>query len=239
MNISNLKLDENWRVFFEAEFEKEYMKTLFAFLSNEIESGKNIFPISSLWFDSFETLEFDKIKCVVLGQDPYFSIDKLIGKPQAVGKSFSVPKGAKIPPSLRNIYKEMKRDLGINVPNHGDISCWASEGVFMLNASLTVEEGLAGSHLKRGWQEFTKSALKFLNDNRKDIVFLSWGNFAHKCCEIIDENKHHVIKTSHPSPLGATKSSENIPAFMGSGCFSKANNILENLGKSPIVWDVR
>ncbi len=207
------------------------MSDLLSFLDDEINNGTTIYPTQALWFKAFE-LPLSDIKLTIVGQDPYFNAN------QAMGLSFSVPIGEKIPPSLRNIYKELYSDLGMSVPIHGDLSRWQQQGIFLLNASLTVAAGEPGSHLKKGWQRFTLAAIEHINQQCRATVFLAWGAFAHKCCAKVDTERHVVVKTSHPSPLGAYKTMKVAPAFLGSNCFSGVNEYLKKQGKEMIDWSV-
>jgi len=223
-------IDPSWQPFFESQLTQPKIVQLFEYLAQQQAQGITIYPPQSLWFRAFE-LPIEQIKLTILGQDPYFNPN------QAMGLSFSVPASEKIPPSLRNIFKELTSDLGQPAASHGDLSRWANEeGIFLLNASLTVEAGNAGSHLKQGWQQLTLAALDFINQQCKQTVFLAWGAFAHKCCNNIDLQRHQVIKTSHPSPLGAYKVMKTAPAFLGSNCFSQANDYLIAHDKQPISW---
>ncbi|MFC1747618.1 uracil-DNA glycosylase [Pseudomonadota bacterium] len=224
------QLDPAWRSHIESELAQDYFQQLDKFLSTEKKNGATIYPPRDQWFNAFLYTPFNDIKVVIVGQDPYH------GEGQAHGLSFSVPPGIKIPPSLRNIYKELSRDLGMNIPTSGNLEAWAKQGVLLLNASLTVREGEANSHSKKGWLTFTNACIKQINEQREGVVFLAWGRFAHDVCSIVDTNKHCVIKTSHPSPLGATKTGKDFTAFMGSGCFSLANEYLKQQGEQPIRW---
>ncbi len=224
------QLEPDWQAFCEQELGKAYMQTLLAFLTDEAAAGKTIYPPREQWFNAFLHTPFKQIKVVIVGQDPYH------GAGQAHGLSFSVPEGIKIPPSLRNIYKELNRDLGKPIPESGSLEAWADQGVLLLNASLTVREGEANSHSKKGWLKFTNACIEHINSEREGVVFLAWGRFAHEVCSVVDESKHCVIKTSHPSPLGASKSGKDFSAFLGSGCFSKANEYLVQRGKGAIEW---
>ena len=208
------------------------MHELLAFLTEQQKQGILIYPPKSQWFKAFEQ-PMDKIKLTIIGQDPYFN------EGQAMGLSFSVPQGKKIPPSLRNIYKELDSDIGLKPATHGDLTRWAQqEAIFLLNASLTVEAGNAGSHLKKGWHRFTLAAIDYINLHCQHNVFLAWGAFAHKCCEKVDLNRHAVIKTSHPSPLGAYKTMKIAPAFLGSNCFTQVNKYLLQHHKIEIDWRI-
>ncbi len=224
------QLDPAWKAHFEHELSQEYMLKLREFLQSEIRNGVVIYPPNDQWFNAFLYTPFDDIKVVIVGQDPYH------GEGQAHGLSFSVPDGIKIPPSLRNIYKELHRDLGVTIPASGNLEAWARQGVLLLNASLTVRASEANSHSKQGWLKFTNTCIQHINEHKQGVVFLAWGRFAHDVCSVVDRSKHYVIKTSHPSPLGASKTGKDFTAFMGSGCFSLANEYLEQQGKSPIHW---
>ena len=224
------QLDPAWRVHFEHEFAQEYMVKLCEFLKSEQRVGAAIYPPNDQWFNAFLYTPFDDIKVVIIGQDPYH------GEGQAHGLSFSVPDGIKIPPSLRNIYKELSRDLGMKIPVSGNLEDWTKQGVLLLNASLTVRAAEANSHSKQGWLTFTNACIKYINEHKQGVVFLAWGRFAHGVCATVDTSKHCVIKTSHPSPLGASKTGKDFAAFMGSGCFSLANDYLKKVGKQPIHW---
>jgi len=223
---------QSWQPFFQNQFEQQYIKDLFEFIALEQANGTTIYPPQHLWFKAFEQ-PLDNIKLIIIGQDPY------INQGQAMGLSFSVPNDQKIPPSLRNIYKELHSDTGINPPQHGNLTKWAErESIFLLNASLTVEAGNAGSHLKKGWHKFTLAAIEHINQHNSNNVFLAWGAFAHKCCANVDSSRHHVIKTSHPSPLGAYKVMKTAPAFLGSKCFSGVNDYLISHQIPTIDWSL-
>ncbi len=224
------QFDPAWKAHFEHEFAQEYMMELREFLKAEQRVGAVIYPPNDQWFNAFLYTPFDDIKVVIVGQDPYH------GEGQAHGLSFSVPDGIKIPPSLRNIYKELSRDLGMNIPASGNLEAWAKQGVLLLNASLTVRAAEANSHSKQGWLTFTNACIKYINEHKQGVVFLAWGRFAQGVCATVDTSKHCVIKTSHPSPLGASKTGKDFAAFMGSGCFSLANDYLKKVGKQPIQW---
>ena len=226
------QLDPAWKAHFEHEFSQDYMFQLREFLSSEVTSGTVIYPPKDQWFNAFLYTPFNDIKVVIVGQDPYH------GEGQAHGLSFSVPDGVKIPPSLRNIYKELNRDLGMNIPSSGNLQAWARQGVLLLNASLTVRAAEANSHSKQGWLRFTNACIQHINEHKQGVVFMAWGRFAHDVCAVVDSSKHCVIKTSHPSPLGATKTGKDFTAFMGSGCFSLANQYLKQQGKQPIDWSL-
>lgn len=221
----SVKLEASWLAFLQDEFEKDYMKSLKAFLVEEKKSGKIIYPKNEDIFNAFELTPFDKVKVVILGQDPYH------GDGQAHGLSFSVENGVKFPPSLQNIYKELVTDIeGFKIPNHGNLSNWAKQGVLMLNASLTVRANEAGSHQKQGWEIFTDKVIETISQEKEDIVFILWGKFAQVKETLIDTKKHVIIKTAHPSPFSA------YAGFFGSKPFSKTNKILKDLGKEEIDW---
>jgi uracil-DNA glycosylase len=203
------------------------MVQLRQFLKNEKQAGNKIYPKGSDIFNAFNKTPFDKVEVVILGQDPYH------GENQAHGLSFSVQKGITIPPSLRNIYKELQTDIPVFIiPGHGDLTKWAEQGVLLLNASLTVRAGIPGSHQKKGWEEFTDNVIKTISDKKEGIVFILWGSFAQAKAELIDKAKHHIIKSPHPSPFSADR------GFFGSKPFSKTNEILIKEGKKPIDWQI-
>ncbi|MXV50211.1 uracil-DNA glycosylase [Pedobacter sp. HMF7647] len=221
------QLEESWKKVLDQEFEKDYMLKLKLFLQNEKAEGKTIYPPNNLIFNAFNHTPFDKVKVVIIGQDPYH------GKNQAHGLSFSVQKGVTIPPSLRSIYKELSEDItDFKQPKSGDLTKWADQGVLLLNATLTVNAGEPGSHQKKGWEEFTDEAIKQLSEKREGIVFLLWGKFAQSKAELIDEKKHYILKAAHPSPYSASF------GFFGCKHFSKTNKILQENGKEPIDWQV-
>jgi uracil-DNA glycosylase len=220
-------LEPSWLEVLGDEFSKPYMVGLKKFLKDEKDAGNKIYPKGADIFNAFNTTPFDEVKVVILGQDPYH------GEFQAHGLSFSVQKGITPPPSLKNIYKELVTDIpGFYIPNHGDLTAWARQGVLLLNASLTVRANTPGSHQKRGWEEFTDHVIKTISDKKEGVVFILWGAFAQAKAELIDKTKHHIIKSPHPSPFSAHN------GFFGSKPFSKTNNILEKEGKLPIDWQV-
>ena len=224
------QLDTSWQAMMGAELNKPYMQSLRDFLKQEKAAEKTIYPPSPLIFNAFNQTPFDKVRVVIIGQDPYHGDDK--GKAQAHGLSFSVPQGVKIPPSLRNIFKEIEADLGIKMSSEGDLTPWAKQGVLLLNATLTVEIGNAGSHQKRGWETFTNAAITALNKHREGLVFVLWGSYAQKKGEIIDTNKHLVLTSPHPSPLSAHR------GFFGNHQFSKINAYLTKRGETTIDWQL-
>lgn len=219
----DVKMEESWKEQLSEEFSKEYFIQLTNFVRQEYKT-KQIFPPAKLIFNAFEYTPFNDVKVVILGQDPYH------GDGQAHGLSFSVNEGVRTPPSLVNMYKEINRDLGITIPRSGNLIRWAQQGVLLLNATLTVVAHNAGSHQKRGWETFTDEAIKRLASERENIVFLLWGAYAQKKATFIDESKHLVLKTVHPSPLSAHR------GFIGCGHFSKTNQYLESKGLKPIEW---
>jgi uracil-DNA glycosylase len=220
-------LEPGWLKVLEPEFEKQYMKDLKAFLVQEKEAGHTIFPKNADIFNAFNYTPFDKVEVVILGQDPYH------GEGQAHGLSFSVKKGVIAPPSLKNIYKELETDIeGFISPNHGQLTQWAEEGVLLLNASLTVRAHQAGSHQGKGWEAFTDQAISQLSQQKTGLVFLLWGKFAQNKSVLIDEQKHTVIKSAHPSPFSA------YTGFFGSKPFSRTNAALIANGKKPINWQI-
>jgi len=222
-----VELEPSWLEVLGDEFDKNYMVQLRQFLKNEKQAGSKIYPKGSDIFNAFNKTPFDKVKVVILGQDPYH------GENQAHGLSFSVQKGITIPPSLRNIYKELEIDIsGFKIPNHGDLTEWAEQGVLLLNATLTVKAGMPGSHQKKGWEEFTDNVIKTISEKKEGIIFILWGSFAQAKAELIDKTKHHIIKSPHPSPFSADR------GFFGSKPFSKTNEILEKKGKKAIDWQI-
>lgn len=219
-----VKIHPSWAKVLAAEFEKPYFQALVQFLKNEKASGKQIYPPGSLIFNAFDSTPFEEVKVVILGQDPYHNPG------QAMGLSFSVPRGVAIPPSLRNIYAELESSLGISPPRHGDLSSWASQGVFLLNSMLTVEQQQAGSHQKSGWQYFTDAAIQALGQEREGLVFMLWGAFAQKKKALINSSQHLVLESAHPSPLSAHR------GFLGNQHFALANEYLLKNGKAAINW---
>jgi uracil-DNA glycosylase len=218
------KLDPGWLAVIGAEFDKPYMRQLRTFLQAEKDKGKIIYPPGSLWFNALNSTPFDKVKVVILGQDPYH------GPQQAHGLCFSVQKGVPFPPSLQNIFKEIHDDLGLPVPSHGCLQHWADQGVLLLNAVLTVEQGNAASHQGKGWERFTDAIVQALNSRREHLVFLLWGSYAQKKGAIIDTNKHLVLQSAHPSPLSAHR------GFLGNKHFSRTNAWLKSHQQTEIDW---
>jgi len=222
-----ITLESSWLAILVEEFDKEYMLNLKTFLKNEKQAGKKVYPKSSDIFNAFERTPLTNLKVVILGQDPYH------GENQAHGLSFSVQKGVTIPPSLRNIYKELKTDIpGFTIPDHGNLTEWAEQGVLLLNATLTVQESSPASHQKKGWEIFTDTVIKKISAEKEGIVFILWGAYAQAKAELIDQSKHHIIKSPHPSPFSADR------GFFGSKPFSKTNEFLKAQGKRPIDWQI-
>ena len=220
------QLDPSWQAIIGEELNKPYMQSLRDFLMHEKASGKTIFPPSPLIFNAFNHTPFDKVRVVIIGQDPYHGIG------QAHGLSFSVPNGVALPPSLLNIFKEIESDLGIKMSRNGDLTAWADQGVLLLNATLTVEMANAGSHQNRGWEEFTDAAIAALNKHREGLVFVLWGSYAQKKGAMIDPKKHLVLQSPHPSPLSAHR------GFFGNHQFSTINHYLTQHGQAPINWQI-
>ena len=220
----NVKLEAGWKAALYEEFEKPYMRELGDFLRSEKAAGKQIYPPGTLIFNALNSTPLAQTKVVVIGQDPYH------GPGQAHGLCFSVQPGVKTPPSLVNIYKELKRDLNIDIPSHGNLQHWAEQGVLLLNTSLTVEHGIAGSHAGKGWQFFTDKVIEVVSQQQERLVFLLWGSHAQSKEKLIDSSKHLVLKSVHPSPLSAHR------GFIGNGHFSRCNKFLQQHGLSPIDW---
>ena len=220
------QLEASWQAVIGDEFNKPYMQALRAFLKQEKMAGKTIFPPSPLIFNAFNHTPFDQVRVVIIGQDPYH------GPSQAHGLSFSVPQGVALPPSLKNIFKEIEADLGLKMSEQGDLTAWADQGVLLLNATLTVEMANAGSHQKRGWENFTDAAISALNQHRDGLVFVLWGSYAQKKGEMIDSHRHLVLSSPHPSPLSAHR------GFFGNHQFSAINAYLLQRGETPINWQL-
>lgn len=219
-------LDKSWKKRLHGEFDTERMRNLKTFLATEYKSGKIIYPQNDEYFAALNLTPFEKVKVVIVGQDPYH------GPGQAHGLSFSVRDGVRFPPSLKNIFKELQGDLGIDIPQSGSLVKWAEQGVLLLNAVLTVEDGKAAAHQGKGWEEFTDKIIHALNEERENIVFVLWGSYAQKKGAFIDRKKHLVIETVHPSPLSAHR------GFFGTKPFSKANEYLRSKGIAEINWDL-
>ena len=220
------KMEPSWKERLSGEFRKPYFAELKSFLKEEKKHGQIIYPPGPMIFNAFNKTPFDAVKVVILGQDPYH------GPGQAHGLCFSVQPGVKPPPSLVNIFKELNSDLGLPIPDHGNLEKWTDQGVLLLNACLTVRAGQPGSHHGKGWEEFTNAAIKTLNDEKDGLVFLLWGKPAQLKGSIIDPARHHVLKAAHPSPFSAHS------GFFGTKHFSKTNAILEKSGRAPINWQI-
>lgn len=217
----------SWNRILQAEFEKEYYQNLLAFLEEEY-SEHEVFPPKNQVYNAFNITTFENVKVVVIGQDPYHDVN------QAHGLCFSVNEGIKLPPSLVNIFKEQKEDLGLEIPFSGKLTSWAEQGVLLLNATLTVRAHQAGSHQKKGWETFTDEVIKIISKEKKDVIFLLWGGFAKKKASLIDAEKHHILTSGHPSPLSA-----NRGHWFGNKHFSKVNEILKSIGKKEIDWELK
>ena len=222
----DVKIEASWKEVLKGEFSKPYFQQIPLHLKTEKSQGKTIYPPGSLIFNAFNTTPFDKVKVVILGQDPYH------GAGQAHGLCFSVQKGVPSPPSLVNIFKELQDDIGVEIPNHGNLTHWAQQGVFLLNASLTVRAGEPMSHSKIGWAEFTDTVIKKISELKKNVVFLLWGKFAQEKRVLIDESKHCILRSVHPSPLSAHA------GFFGCKHFSKTNAYLVSKGIDPVDWSL-
>ena len=219
----NVKIDNSWREHIGAEFEKPYFSMLTDFVRHEY-TTTTCYPPGSLIFNAFNLCPFDRVKVVIIGQDPYHEPG------QAQGLSFSVPEGVPFPPSLQNIFKEIQLDLGKPMPPTGDLTRWAEQGVLLLNATLTVRAHQAASHQRHGWEQFTDAAIRALNAERENLVFILWGGYARKKKALVTNPKHAIIESAHPSPLSAYR------GFFGSKPFSKANAYLVSQGQPPIDW---
>ncbi len=219
----DVKIEESWKRHLASEFEKDYFIKLTDFVREEYRTTK-VYPPGNLIFNAFNLCPFDKVKVVIIGQDPYH------GPGQAHGLCFSVNDGVKFPPSLQNIFKEIKSDIGTPIPLTGNLTRWANQGVLLLNATLTVREHQAGSHQKKGWEEFTDAAIRSLAQEREHLVFILWGSYAQKKGAFIDRNKHLVLASAHPSPLSAYN------GFFGNRHFSLTNKYLIENGVTPIEW---
>lgn len=222
-----IRLDASWKERLLPELTSAPMQSLRAFLRSEMAAGKEIYPPARLIFAALDHTPFDRVKVVILGQDPYH------GPGQAQGLCFSVPPGVDVPPSLVNIYAELKRDLGIEPPAHGCLIPWADQGVLLLNAVLTVERARAGSHQGKGWEAFTDRIVALLNAEREGLVFMLWGSYAQAKGKIVDARRHLVLRAPHPSPLSAYR------GFIGCAHFSRANAWLKARGLTPIDWQLR
>lgn len=222
-----VKIEESWKNELQSEFHQPYFNEIVHFLKTEKAAGKTIYPPGPLIFNAFDKTPFDHVKVVILGQDPYH------GPGQAHGLCFSVQSGVKPPPSLVNIFKELNTDLGLPMPNHGNLEKWAERGVLLLNAILTVRANEPASHAKIGWMNFTDAVIKKISADKKGVVFLLWGKFAHEKEILIDTTKHHVLKAAHPSPFSADK------GFFGCQHFSKTNHLLGKENREAIDWSLQ
>ncbi len=222
----DVKIEPSWKEVLSDEFDKPYFQHIPLHLKTEKSQGKTIYPPGPFIFNAFNTTPFDKIKAVIIGQDPYH------GPGQAHGLCFSVQQGVPPPPSLINIFKELKEDIGIGFPFHGNLTKWAEQGVFLLNASLTVRAGEPMSHSKIGWATFTDNVIKKISDQKENIVFLLWGKFAQDKKILIDETQHLILRSAHPSPLSA------FSGFFGCKHFSKTNEYLMSKGIDPVDWSL-
>ena len=219
----NVRIEESWREVLQPEFDKPYFELLTEYVRQEYRTHQ-VFPPSSLIFNAFDSCPFNKVKVVILGQDPYHDVG------QAHGLCFSVNDGIALPPSLQNIYKEIHDDLGISMPQSGNLQRWAEQGVLLLNATLTVRAHQAGSHQNKGWEVLTDAAIEALAKRRKHLVFMLWGSYAQRKADFVNQHDHLILKAPHPSPLSAYR------GFFGCKHFSKANNYLVQNGIEPIQW---
>lgn len=220
------RLENSWQAKLESEFEKDYMENLQKFLISQKESRKIIYPECEEYFAAMDLTPFDKVKVVIIGQDPYHGVG------QAHGLSFSVREGVRVPPSLANIFKELHEDLGLPIPKSGDLTSWAKQGVLLLNAVLTVEGGRAAAHQGKGWEQFTDQVIVALDQNREHLVYILWGSYAQKKAAFVDRTRNLVLESSHPSPLSSYR------GFFGSRPFSKANKYLGEHGVKEIDWSL-
>ncbi|MBK7007902.1 MAG: uracil-DNA glycosylase [Saprospiraceae bacterium] len=226
MNTSQVQIEESWKALLQEEFDKPYFEGIRQFLHNEKKAGKVIFPPGQQIFQAFSLTPVDQLKVVILGQDPYHNPG------EAMGLCFSVPEGVKVPPSLNNIYKELRNDLNCEIPNHGNLTAWARQGVLLLNAFLTVEQNKPLSHSKIGWQLFTDAVISHISEKLEGKVFLLWGNFAKAKAALINPERHLVLTSPHPSPLAGN-------GFYNNHQFSKANDYLKQQGSSGIDWQIK
>lgn len=222
----NVKIEDSWKKVLQGEFSKPYFEQIVSHIRTEKAQGKIIYPPGPAIFNAFDTTPFDNVKVVILGQDPYH------GPGQAHGLCFSVQNGVPPPPSLQNMFKELHEDIGFHIPAHGNLTNWARQGVFLLNASLTVRAGEPMSHSKIGWAQFTDTVIKKISEGKEHVVFMLWGKFAQEKRALIDESKHLVLRAAHPSPLSAHA------GFFGCRHFSKANEYLVSKGIQPVDWSL-
>lgn len=221
----DVKIEETWKRHLSEEFSKPYFQQLKTFLKSEKMSGQVVYPPGNKIFAAFDYTPFDRVKAVIIGQDPYH------GEGQANGLCFSVADNIRKPPSLQNIFKELQSDVGVPMPSSGNLEAWAKQGVLLLNATLTVRANTAGSHQQKGWEQFTDAVIRKISAESEGVVFLLWVNFAKQKAPMIDTFKHFILEAAHPSPLART-------GFAGCKHFSKTNAILESIGKSPINWNL-
>ncbi|KAF5187929.1 Uracil-dna glycosylase [Thalictrum thalictroides] len=226
VKLEELLVEETWLEALPAELQKPYAKNLSLFVEREMSGNVPIYPPAHLVFNALNTTPFDRVKAVIIGQDPYH------GPGQAMGLSFSVPEGVKVPSSLVNIFKELQQDLGCSVPSHGNLERWALQGVLLLNTVLTVRSRQANSHAKKGWEPFTDAVIQSISLKKNGVIFLLWGNSAQEKSRLIDESKHHILRAAHPSGLSAHR------GFFGCRHFSQANQLLERMGILPIDWQL-
>lgn len=233
---------KSWKKFIKKEMEKEYFQDIFEKIKKDQNNGKLIFPFPDKVFETLKYTKKSNLKCVIIGQDPYINYQEIGDKivPQAMGLSFSVPKSVKVPPSLKNIYKELDESIdNFNIPMHGDLSRWVKqENIILLNAALTVVEGKSNSH-KKVWAQFTDNLIKYISDKCDNVIFLLWGNFAKSKGLLIDINKHKIISSVHPSPLSSRYNCKGTSmSFFGHNQFNKVNNYLENMNIGKIKWNI-
>jgi uracil-DNA glycosylase len=219
-----MKIDKSWQPYLNEEFNRPYFKDLNSYITNEYQT-KTCYPPESEIFNAFNSCSFNNLKVVIIGQDPYHGIG------QANGLCFSVNDGMKHPPSLVNIFKEIEQDLCIPYPKSGNLMRWSDQGVFLLNATLTVRAHEAGSHQNKGWEQFTDAVIKIINDKKDNVIFLLWGGFAKRKAKLIEKEKHFILESGHPSPLSA-----NRGYWFGNKHFSKTNSLLEQVGQKPLDW---
>jgi uracil-DNA glycosylase len=225
-NAERIKLESSWKALLIDEFQKPYMQNLREFLRQEYAKGKTIYPPKNEIFAALNLTPFDKVKAVIVGQDPYH------GPGQAHGLCFSVREGVQAPPSLQNIVKEIKAELGVSVSIHGNLTSWAKQGVLLLNATLTVEAGRPASHANKGWETFTDRIIQLVSEKKEHVIFILWGSYAQKKEILIDEKKHLILKSAHPSPLSCHR------GFFGNKHFTKTNDYLKRVGLEPIDWRI-
>ena len=225
MNAKQVIMEDSWKDALSEEFEKEYFERIKQSLLNSRTTGRKVYPPGPLIFNAFNSTPFQKTKVIIVGQDPYH------GPGEAMGLCFSVPKGVRVPPSLMNIYKELSTDLNHSIPNHGDLTHWAEQGVFLLNSILTVEHKRPASHRSIGWEQFTNEVIKTLSKKKEGLIFLLWGRYAQSKSDLIDQVQHYVLSAPHPSPLARG-------GFFNCRHFSKTNELLEKRGLEPIDWQI-